>query len=35
MARRTKKLHKLRSKKSTRKTLNQIKRNNEILKQYK
>ena len=35
MARRTKKLHKLKSKKSTRKTLNQIKRNNEILKQYK
>ena len=35
MARRTKKLHKLRSKKSTRKTLEQIKRNNEVLKQLK
>ena len=35
MARRTKTLHKLRSKKSTRKTLEQIKRNNEVLKQLK
>ena len=35
MARRTKKLHKLKSAKSTKKTINRIKSNNEILKQYK
>ena len=35
MARRTKKLHKLKSSKSTRKTMNQIRKNNELLKQIK
>ena len=35
MARRTKKLFKLKSKKSTRKVIDRIKSNNEVLKQYK
>ncbi len=34
MARRIKKLHKLKSRKSTKKTLDRIKANNEVLKQY-
>lgn len=33
MARRLKKLHKLKSKKSTKKVLNRLKANNEVLKQ--
>ena len=35
MARRIKRLHKLRSRKSTKKILNRLKDNNEIIKKYK
>ena len=35
MARRIKRLHKLKSRKSTRKTLNRLKDNNEVIKKYK
>ena len=34
MARRIKRLHKLKSSKSTKKTLNRIKNNNDIIKNY-
>ena len=35
MARRIKRLHKLKSKESTKKTLNRLKKNNEVIKKYR